>query len=448
MKPELFNRIVDFLCPHMDGADRKTLITPSFMNYDRLYSQIDWSGASREFVVRLVGQFSRYGEIEPGEQALARLIQAVRTEVGIGGQQEADTLLALLSETGTAQEESSSEVKSPTRTIEELLREQKEKPKPQGPTRGISGSPNDVASKGGNTTVINTGGGAYIAGNVDSGGEFVGRDKVTQLPEPDDALESVRGGAPTLQPTELRLDTAVPDKVEYQQIFPVAVAVRQPESEQLNQENLPKVHSGPAQIVWPAGVSSVDLRLEISAPDCEIEGANSHSFQLFQDHNSPIVYFWLKSKKAGQIGIVVNLYQDQNVLGSALARTTVQTQKVGEVQVQLKSEAVPKPSFPLRDASAVLSQDKFESFQAKMDLVTDLLACPAVRSRNTRDAIVENLPMDIRNRIERSNIDHIDVMSIVSRTLDFPEGLMNFLKVIRFYEGESVHMSKVDERVA
>jgi len=61
---------------------------------------------------------------------------------------------------------------------------------------------------------------------------------------------------------------------------------------------------------------------------------------------------------------------------------------------------------------------------------------------------VNNLPDEIRTRIGRSNIDHVDVMNIVNRVLDYPEGLANFLVIVRFYEGETIHMRGLDTLVS
>ena len=82
-----------------------------------------------------------------------------------------------------------------------------------------------------------------------------------------------------------------------------------------------------------------------------------------------------------------------------------------------------------------------------MNLVTALLECPAVQDRNTRNTIVNNLSTDLGTRIERGNTDQADVMNIVSRVLDYPDGLTRFLAIVRFYEGNSIPMRNVNELV-
>ena len=50
----------------------------------------------------------------------------------------------------------------------------------------------------------------------------------------------------------------------------------------------------------------------------------------------------------------------------------------------------------------------------------------------------EGLPRDVAwNR-------YFDVDRIVARCLNFPNGLENLIKVVRFYEGNSIAMQKVD----
>jgi len=65
-----------------------------------------------------------------------------------------------------------------------------------------------------------------------------------------------------------------------------------------------------------------------------------------------------------------------------------------------------------------------------------------MQDRQTRDFIVSTLK-NVQG-ISRSDIDHTDVASIVKRVLDFPRGMDQLVEVLRFYEGNSVHMQRVD----
>jgi len=92
----LFEQIVDLLQPHMSESGRRTLITPAFSVYDKLYSQIDWSGSNRAFTVRLVQQLIDYGQVTPGQDALALLLKTLRGQIGVDVQARIDGILGEL----------------------------------------------------------------------------------------------------------------------------------------------------------------------------------------------------------------------------------------------------------------------------------------------------------------------------------------------------------------
>jgi len=72
------------------------------------------------------------------------------------------------------------------------------------------------------------------------------------------------------------------------------------------------------------------------------------------------------------------------------------------------------------------------------------LECLTMRDRTTRDQVVGQLTI-VRGRVIRNPIDRIDVHNIVDRVLDFQGGLVQLCDILRFYEGDSVHMQRVDE---
>ena len=80
----------------------------------------------------------------------------------------------------------------------------------------------------------------------------------------------------------------------------------------------------------------------------------------------------------------------------------------------------------------------------KAELVRALLACPTMSDRNTRDAVVNDLPDDIKNNIQRNPSDRIDVNNIVTRCLHYPNGVRELIEIVRDYEGASIGMQKVD----
>ncbi len=167
------------------------------------------------------------------------------------------------------------------------------------------------------------------------------------LPPPDDAATR-----PAIQLTELRLDVAVPERAQVSRAFQIAVTVRQPTSPLLAEPGLPVVKSGEAQVVWQ-NEPFIRLRIEVSAPDCTFDGPNVKIFRLFPNVDSPIFYFNLTPKVVGTINIVVNLYQEDDALGSAGTNTLVGDQPVGDVAMKLESAAATKPAVPSTQDTAL-----------------------------------------------------------------------------------------------
>jgi len=140
-------------------------------------------------------------------------------------------------------------------------------------------------------------------------------------------------------PVERRLDVAAPAQATLHRPFSLAVAVRQNDSPRLAINELPVVHSGQAQLEWPADEPFVRVRVQVSAPTCTIAGEESYTFKLYRNLDSVIYYFSLTPQTTGPLTIIVRLYQETDFLGSAQAQTTVSEQVVGEVPLQLQSSA-------------------------------------------------------------------------------------------------------------
>ncbi|MEZ4736974.1 MAG: effector-associated domain EAD1-containing protein [Caldilineaceae bacterium] len=143
-----------------------------------------------------------------------------------------------------------------------------------------------------------------------------------------------------LAPVERRLDVAAPEQATVGHAFSLAVAVRQTESPRLAVSELPVTHSGQAMLDWPSAEPFVRLRIQVIAPDCAINGPDSYTFKLYRGQDSMVYPFSLTPKTTGQLTINVLLYQEEDLLGSALAYTTVSERLVGETPLQLQSTAV------------------------------------------------------------------------------------------------------------
>ena len=228
---------------------------------------------------------------------------------------------------------------------------------------------------------IHTGGGAYIGGNVyTGGGDLIGGSKylsptrgeqevAASFDEVREHLFPTRGEPATAggllipkSPLEtaigpitaeaalpevktLRIDTAAPDRVYVSREFVVAVSIRQLNSPVLKEQELSRVDSGEMQVTWPEGMPSVKLRIQISAPACQIHGSASETFRLYTGKDSPTFRFQMTPREAGRISIVVKIYQEEEWLGSADLYTEAYEKVTGETQILITSHELSAKSY-------------------------------------------------------------------------------------------------------
>lgn len=121
----------------------------------------------------------------------------------------------------------------------------------------------------------------------------------------------------------LRLDAAAPERVTVGQPFDLAVAVRRPNSPPLAPGDLTRRESADFGAVWPAGAPFIRLRLQIGAPECDIEGGDSRDVRLFAGQDGPPVYFHLTPRRAGPLSLIITVYQELDWIGSTRLRTEV-----------------------------------------------------------------------------------------------------------------------------
>jgi hypothetical protein len=138
--------------------------------------------------------------------------------------------------------------------------------------------------------------------------------------------------------TNLRLDAAVSDQVYIERTFELAVSIRRSTSPLLSEQPLTTIRSGHLSVSQPARKSYTTLRIEVSAPECKIEGPDSYVIRLYHDEDPPVFYFHLTPRKLGEISIVVRVYQEEDWLGSTSVRTVVREEIVGSVTLTTTSE--------------------------------------------------------------------------------------------------------------
>jgi hypothetical protein len=115
------------------------------------------------------------------------------------------------------------------------------------------------------------------------------------------------------------------------------------------------------------------------------------------------------------------------------------------------------PAQPLREPATVsthisgtagsqLTMTKRQlSVPAKMQLAEALLACPTMANRQTRDAVVNDLPDSIKGNIRRNDADRADVVNIITTALNYANGLEDLIAIVRFYERDSIGMQAVEQ---
>ena len=80
--------------------------------------------------------------------------------------------------------------------------------------------------------------------------------------------------------TQLRLDAAVPERVQVGAPFELAISVRHPNQPPLKPDALPQTRSGESQVELPEDMPTVQLRAEVISQQCDIQGEFSVTFRL------------------------------------------------------------------------------------------------------------------------------------------------------------------------
>lgn len=122
--------------------------------------------------------------------------------------------------------------------------------------------------------------------------------------------------------------------------------------------------------------------------------------------------------------------------------------ELGKTAIML--ESIPEADTPqliarlgVDPTKIIIGPKPLPPFQ-KNELVNALLACISFRDRKIRDVIVDELPHEISTRIDRNEVARIDATNIVSRCMDFSDGIDVLIAKVREYEGDSLPMRQLD----
>jgi len=199
-------------------------------------------------------------------------------------------------------------------------------------------------------TQVDTGGGAYVAGGVSTGGgNFVGRDKLVSGDEvrgdkigrdrisvdAGGTLIITQGGTPAPvdrpQPTieeAIRLDVAAPAKAVLNEPFDLAVAVRQPSAPALAVEELTQMTSEQGRVFRVKDDEIVKYRIEITGSGVSVTPP-SYQLRLRPGENSRPYFFQITPTRSGRRSILVTAYQED-------ATVAAQTRVHIDVQVEVQ----------------------------------------------------------------------------------------------------------------
>ena len=85
------------------------------------------------------------------------------------------------------------------------------------------------------------------------------------------------------------------------------------------------------------------------------------------------------------------------------------------------------------------------NLEQRKELVEALLACPSMSNQDSRQTVVDDLPDQIKVNVKRHETARLHLTSIIKTCLNYPDGIKRLIEIVRYYEGESLPMQKVDE---
>jgi hypothetical protein len=163
--------------------------------------------------------------------------------------------------------------------------------------------------------------GAYVEGNVNTDGDFVGRDKMDYSIKIDNLTIYQSGtGKPATKPVAsiieeaIRLDVAAPESALLGETFYLAVAVRQPDSLPLDIKDL-QTDSVDGVIFYTEDDKVIRYRIEVQGAGFEV--APPHQIlKLRPEQNSIPCFFQITSRQSGQRSLTVTASQDDESLAA------------------------------------------------------------------------------------------------------------------------------------
>lgn len=85
------------------------------------------------------------------------------------------------------------------------------------------------------------------------------------------------------------------------------------------------------------------------------------------------------------------------------------------------------------------------NFKVKREFIDALLECQAISDKGSRDTVVNQLPPNIRHKIYENSASKFHVTNIVHACWNYSDGIEELIEIVRYFEGDSIPMQKVDK---
>lgn len=163
-------------------------------------------------------------------------------------------------------------------------------------------------------------------------------------PPPPPTVPATGGGSVAPDVVALRLDAALPERVTVGRVFELAVAIMRPASPARPIADLQRRESADFAALWPAEAAFIQLRVQISAPDCLIHDGDSRPVRLLAGQDGPTVYFQLTPQHTGPLSVIITVYQEMDWVGSTRLRTEAGAEEPrGALAVTVESHPLSSP---------------------------------------------------------------------------------------------------------
>ncbi len=80
-------------------------------------------------------------------------------------------------------------------------------------------------------------------------------------------------------------------------------------------------------------------------------------------------------------------------------------------------------------------------------LIDALLACPSISDKEKREAVIDDLPTNIKHNITRNSSGKFDVRNLVVTCQNYKGGLQALVEIIERFEGDSRSLQTVKQLV-